>query len=56
MPAELRAALDDAALSAAWEALPPGRRRQLAEHVFAAAKPGTRARRVAGIVAALKRR
>ncbi|WP_370290805.1 YdeI/OmpD-associated family protein [Nocardioides sp.] len=53
VPDDVRAALDDAGRSEAFEALRPSQRRQLLVPVDDAARPDTRARRIAALVAGL---
>lgn len=53
VPADLRSALEAAGLGAAFDALAPSRRKELARGVAEAKKPETRARRVEAAVAAL---
>ena len=57
VPADLHEALDaDPGLAAAWAALAPSHRREHAEAVAGAKRDDTRARRVAAVVEALRRR
>ena len=53
MPEGLEAAIRAAGLTAAWEALTPGRRRALAHPVRAAKRAETRARRIAALISDL---
>ena len=55
VPPELEAALaGDAALRRAWDALSPSRRREAAEHLAAAKRDETRARRLQELLAGLR--